>query len=298
MTKTTGVTRTPTSHSYFSQRLRLHYLDWGSGGAANMLLVHGLQDHCHAWDWFAGSFADDYGVIAPDLRGHGDSEWVRGSGYHQLDYVYDIAQLVRQGDLSPAVVVGHSLGGTLAALYAGAYPAKVSALIIFEGIGLWPGPSAGMGADARIRAWISNTRELAGRLPRRYDTLEEAYRRMQQANSHLSPEQARHLTVHGSDQNEDGTYSWKFDNYTHAFPSFGLTHEDTVAIWQAVRAPVLIVNASDGYEHRIGQDGTLRHFADVEMVTMDNAGHWVHHDRPEEVVALVRAFLRKVGGRV
>ena len=41
----------PTSHSYYSQRLRLHYLDWGNSEAPHMLLVHGVQDHCHTWDW-------------------------------------------------------------------------------------------------------------------------------------------------------------------------------------------------------------------------------------------------------
>jgi pimeloyl-ACP methyl ester carboxylesterase len=56
--------------------LRLHYLDWGNSEAPDMLLVHGLQDHCHAWDWFARLFTDDYRVTAPDLRGHGDSAWV------------------------------------------------------------------------------------------------------------------------------------------------------------------------------------------------------------------------------
>jgi pimeloyl-ACP methyl ester carboxylesterase len=151
-----------------------------------------------------------------------------------------------------------------------------------------------MSADERIRQWISGTRELAGRLPRRYGSLEEARSRMQQANAHLSSEQTGYLTVHGSDQNEDGSYSWKFDNYTHAFPAFGISHEDTVALWQSISCPVLIINATDGYDHRIGQDGTVKHFQNVEMVTLANAGHWVHHDRLDEVVALVRRFLRSM----
>ncbi|MDZ7686375.1 MAG: alpha/beta fold hydrolase [Gammaproteobacteria bacterium] len=77
----------PTSHSYFSQRLRLHYLDWGNADAPNVLLVHGSQDHCHSWDWVADALCADYHVVVPDLRGHGDSEWVRGAPYSSLDYV-------------------------------------------------------------------------------------------------------------------------------------------------------------------------------------------------------------------
>ena len=52
--------RNPTSHSYFSQRLRLHYLDWGNDDAPHMLLVHGSQDHCRTWDWFVEHFAEDF----------------------------------------------------------------------------------------------------------------------------------------------------------------------------------------------------------------------------------------------
>ena len=89
----------PTSHSYFSQRLRLHYLDWGNDSAPDMLLIHGVHDHCHSWDWLAQSMRDRYHVVAPDLRGHGDSEWSLGSPYAYLEYVQDIAQLVRQRHL-------------------------------------------------------------------------------------------------------------------------------------------------------------------------------------------------------
>ena len=86
----------PTSHSYFSQRLRLHYVDWGNPDAPPMILIHGGRDHCRNWDWVAEQFRDDYHIIAPDLRGHGDSQWMVGGAYSQIDYVYDIAQLLRQ----------------------------------------------------------------------------------------------------------------------------------------------------------------------------------------------------------
>lgn len=293
--------RHPTSHSYFSQRLRLHYADWGnpsqSAGAPapNMLLVHGVQDHCHSWDWFAAAFADDFHVVAPDLRGHGDSEWVRGSSYHHLDYVYDLDQLVRQRDLAPTlapmVVVSHSMGGTLAALLAGVYPERISRLVIIEGVGLWPGWDGEGGPRQRIDAWIQTTRSMAGRLPRRYDSLGEAYQRMHRANAHLSPERARHLTRHGSHQNEDGTYSWKFDNYTHAWPALRLPEADVVALWQGITCPVLVINGAQGYAHRIGQDGTASHFRDIQVVDVPAAGHWVHHDQLDAVVSAVRRFL-------
>ncbi len=187
--------RQPTSHSYFSQRLRLHYADWGNGSAPHMLLVHGVQDHCHSWDWFADAFADRYHVLAADLRGHGDSEWVRGSSYHHLDYVYDLDQLVRQRGLLPSILVSHSMGGTLASLLAGVYPDCFAALVIIEGVGLWPGWDGGdVPPHQRIDDWIRSTRAMASRMPRRYRSVEEACQRMQRANARLAPGQARHLT--------------------------------------------------------------------------------------------------------
>ena len=75
-----------------------------------------------------------------------------------------------------------------------------------------------------MRTWIDEQRGLSGRLPRRYPTIEDAWKRMQEENKHLSPEQARHLTQHGVNQNEDGTYSWKFDNYVRSWPPYDMTN--------------------------------------------------------------------------
>src|SRR3546814_2515031 len=63
----------PISNSFISQRLKLHYVDWGNESAPPLLLVHGGRDHCRSWDWVAERLADRYHIIAPDLRGHGDS---------------------------------------------------------------------------------------------------------------------------------------------------------------------------------------------------------------------------------
>ena len=201
----------PTSHIYFSQRLRLHYVDWGNPDAPPMMLVHGGRDHCRNWDWVAGELAADYHIIAPDLRGHGDSDWMEGGQYTTVDYVYDIAQLLHQTKMTPVTIISHSLGGSVSLAYAGLYPETVSNLVSIEGMG----PSPTMLADSpettsihvRLHDWVQNLRQLSGRLPRRYLSLEEAFHRMQTENPHLSEEQARHLTIHGSNQNEDGTYS-------------------------------------------------------------------------------------------
>ena len=65
----------PTSHRFLSQRLRLHYVDWGNSDLEPLLMIHGGRDHCRNWDWIAHSLREKWHIIAPDLRGHGDSDW-------------------------------------------------------------------------------------------------------------------------------------------------------------------------------------------------------------------------------
>ena len=133
--------------------------------------------------------------------------------------IYDLAQLIHQQELAPVTIIGHSLGGNIALRYAGIYPDNVRRLVAIEGVAASPEKTAErarLPRAERMHKWIEETRRLAGRLPRRYPSIDDALKRMQEANQHLSPEQARHLTQYGVNQNEDGTYSWKFDNYTRA----------------------------------------------------------------------------------
>lgn len=283
----------PTSHTYFSQRLRLHYLDWGNPGAPALLLIHGNRDHAHNWDWVAKRLRDRFHIIAVDLRGHGDSQWSAGSSYGVSEYVYDVAQLVHQQQLAPLRIVAHSLGGMVASRYAGTFPENVTRLVVVEGTGppLVP-PEQRPGPPERMRKWIEAGRALPGRQPRRYESLDAAFRRMQEANPHLSPDQARHLTIHGANQNEDGTYSWKFDNYVHAGPALDLSPEDVRLLWRNIDCPVLLVAGGESWQRTAIETGSLdAAFSDARHEIIEDAGHWVQHDQLDVFVELVSDFL-------
>jgi pimeloyl-ACP methyl ester carboxylesterase len=191
-------------------------------------------------------------------------------------------------------IVAHSLGGMIALRYAGIYPENVSKLVAIEGLGVSPrrlAERAKRSIAERMQSWISEQRALAGRLPRRYASIEDALGRMQEANRHLSPEQARHLTVHGVNQNEDGTYSWKFDNYVRAEPPYGMTTADKQALWQRIACPALLVYGKESWAFNPLDDGRIRHFRNARVVSIENAGHWVHHDRLATFLDLVEKFL-------
>jgi pimeloyl-ACP methyl ester carboxylesterase len=286
----------PTSHIYFSQRLRLHYVDWGSTGKPPLLLVHGGRDHCRNWDWVAEALRGDWHVIAPDLRGHGDSQWSLDGNYTMAGYIHDLTQLVRQQRLAPVTIIAHSLGGNIALRYTGIYPESVAKLVAIEGLG--PSPQVLRERTAasmaeRMDAWIRDQRQLAGRMPRRYGSIEDAFRRMQEENPHLTAEQARHLTVHGVNQNEDGTYSWKFDNYVRSRPPYDMRGRDIQALWSRITCPTLLLYGKESWAGDPTADGRARHFRNASVVGIDGAGHWLHHDRLDEFLRVVVEFLGK-----
>jgi pimeloyl-ACP methyl ester carboxylesterase len=256
-----------------------------------MLLLHGGRDHARNWDWVAQELRNDYHIIAPDLRGHGDSEWARGGQYALIDYVLDIAQLLDQLQLFPIVIMGHSLGGAVACQYSGIYPERVKQLIALEGLGppseqLRRGP-----AYERMQKWIGQMQAFAGRHPRRYPDLEDAVRRMQEANKHLSAEQARHLTIHGLYRNEDATYSWKFDNYVRSNSPYEFNMEDARSIWGRITCPTLLLRGTESWATDPEQDGRARAFQNTRCVNIQDAGHWMHHDQFDTFLRVVRKFM-------
>ena len=284
----------PTSHIYFSQRLRLHYVDWGNEDAPTLMMVHGGRDHCRNWDWVADELRHDYHIIAPDLRGHGDSQWMLGGSYTIIDYVYDISQLLHQTRATPSAIMGHSLGGSISLLYSGIYPENVTKLISIEGMGPPPGMFdmyGKTGPHARLEAWVGNLRQLSGRMPKRYPSLEDAFQRMQTENPHLSEDQARHLTIHGSNQNEDGSYSWKFDNYVRAFAPIGLSPEETWKIYARIDCPTLLIHGAESWASNPQDDGRSKAFNDSSVAGIEGAGHWVHHDQLGRFLDVTREFL-------
>ncbi len=238
----------PTSNSFTSQRLRLHYVDWGNPNAPPLILQHGGRDHCRSWDWVAQELARDWHVIAPDLRGHGDSAWAPDGNYETSAMVYDFAQLVHTLGHDEVSIIAHSLGGNVASRFTGLYPEKVRRLVNIEGLG--PSPELRAKREAagyanRFRKWIEDRRAASGRIPRRYPTIEAAYARMKEENSFLTDAQARHLTVHGASRNEDGTWSWKFDPYLNIWSFEDVPEERTEELWSAITCPIMLLYGLD-----------------------------------------------------
>lgn len=303
----------PTQHFFESQRLRLSYWSWGAvadpGDESQppLVLVHGGRDNARSWDDVAQAFADDYHVVGYDLRGHGDSQWATGSHYSVSDHLLDLIAFI---DVigGRASVVGHSFGGLLVTLAAGLFPERFERVVAIEGTGARIYRRR-VATPQALREWVERTRGYERRLPRVYPSIEAAAERMRAVNPRLSDELSLRLARHATrpaqraagggggaaaaaESGPDaGAYVWKFDNWVDARPPVELRPEEAQAIWADVRCPVLLLIGEDSHQRGQQDPRDASFFADGRSLVLDDAGHWVHHDRLPLVVDLTRTFL-------
>ena len=277
----------PVSGHFISQGLRLHYVEWGGKGVSPLVLVHGGRDHCRSWDPLARALSSDFRVIVPDLRGHGDSEWAKGSSYSLADYVYDLARLVSHLRLDRFALAGHSMGGMISLVYAGTFPERLTHLAVLDGVTVLPG-RAPKPIHEQIASWVAELDAIAARTPRRLAGIADAAARLAAYNPRLSLEQARELATHGVRENADGTCSWKFDDYQQARAPYRLSPEQHVELWSRIACPMLLLRGDA--TTLPDPQAALAHFRDARRVDIAEAGHWLHHDRPKEVLAQLQEF--------
>jgi pimeloyl-ACP methyl ester carboxylesterase len=283
--------REPISQFFYSHRLKLHFWDWGKNGKPNLILVHGGMDHARSWDRIAEAFLDDFRVLAPDLRGHGDSAWALGGMYSIAEYILDLSALADIVGDFPIYLIGHSLGAAIVMQYAGVYPDRARKVVAIEGFAPPKGLETPKPAHARFRDWIKTMRDCEIRVPHRYPNLEAACERMHKANPYLSHEMARHLTLFGSNWNPDGTLIWKFDNFVRDISLHNFNMEDTCEIWSQINCPVLLFRGLDSWTEDPNREGRIQAIRDHRLINVPNAGHWVHHDQTAFFIEETRRFL-------
>jgi len=278
---------------YESQGLRLHYADWGNEAAPPLILLHGGRDHCRSWDWVARALRPHFHIMAADLRGHGDSEWPRGSSYSMADHVYDLTRMAASVGIRQMSIVGHSFGGMISTVYAGAFPDRVLRLAVLDGA--FNPRASTLPIEQQFVRWAAELNRMSAATPRRYRTVEDAAARMRERNTRLTTEQAMHLARHAVKRNADGTLSWKYDPTQRVNPPYKLTVDDHIALRQRIACPTLLLRAGDSVAPDPAHNGILKHFRNAEQKVIAGAGHWLHHDKLDVVVAELRSFLG-VGG--
>ena len=283
----------PSSHFFYSHRLKLQLWDYGGAGKPPLILVHGGLDHARNWDFSARWFCEQYHVFAYDLRGHGNSQWASGGAYGLAEHALDLSALVdivrMEAPQEPIRIVGHSLGGVVSLLYTGVYPDRVKRLAVIEGWG--PPPRFFKPASERLRKWIEEIRGSEKRESKSYPNLDAAIARMKEANPHLRDEVARHLTVHGTNWNADGTLVWKFDNFARVFAPYGQRVDEVQEVVGHITCPVLLFWGMESWMSDPETDPRAQAVPNSRIVKVPKAGHWLHHDQLETFVSETLGFL-------
>ncbi len=285
----------PSESLFFELRgLRYHVRHWRGVPARRVFLLHGWMDVSASFQFLVDAMAPDWDVYAPDWRGYGLTSWSGADSYWFPDYIADLDQLLdRIQPESPVQLVGHSLGGNVGALYAGIRPERIARFVNLEGFGM-PATRADQ-APKRYARWMEELR-VESRL-RPYDSYAALADRLQRNNARLTRERAEFLALHWGKDAPGGGVVLRSDP-AHKLVNANLYRlDEAMACWQRATAPVLWIDAEHSEtrtrmslsEQELAERRAA--FTNVRQVTVQDAGHMLHHDQPERVSRLIEDFL-------
>lgn len=275
--------------------LNYHCRSWGREGAPKLFLLHGFQDVSASWQFTVDAFENDWHVIAPDWRGYGLTDWAGQDTYWFPDFLADLDAILDHFEPElPATLVAHSMGGSIASLYAGAVPQRIRKFVNIEGFG--GPPAAPEDAPRRYAKWL---RQIArGEEQRPYADFADFAERMMAENPRLTAERAAFLVQHWGKEEADGTVVRRADPAHKIVRPTPNRYDESLACWRQITAPVLFVEGANSrsvatlrskpeeYEERLAAFQTL---VDVERI--DDAGHNIHHDQPEALAKVSEKFI-------
>jgi pimeloyl-ACP methyl ester carboxylesterase len=269
--------------------LTYNVLEWdgpAAPGDLTFVLVHGFADLGHTWHEVAERLAPHGHVIAPDLRGHGDSDWISGGGYyHFMDYVADLDDVITQLARRRVVLVGHSMGGSVSAYYAGTRPERLTGLALLEGLG--PPDMATLDGPTRTAMWIDAWRTARAK-GSPMASIDEAVRRLMKHDDRLGVALARRLAEVGT-RKVDGGLIWKHDPLHRTFGPYAYRLEVAIKYWQRITCPVVIADGADS-QLTLAADELARrraHFANHRHVVVEGAAHMIPRHQPARVAELI-----------
>ena len=271
----------PREHTAEARGLRFHYVEWGETDAPAMVLLHGMSSMGRIWDPLARAFLDRYRLIALDQRGHGDTSWPGDPDYTTEDYVADFEALADALGLEPFVLIGLSMGGHTAMAYAARNPGRVTHLVPVD-----------------IRATIDferrPTRELdrivaeRGHMP--FEDHDAALKAMRLTNQTTPDDALRHRLRYLLKQLPNGQWLFKHDPRV----SFHWKPADLADELPKVPCPTLIVRGGRSQVLSEGAAERMRaKFPRAEAIAVEEAGHTVPEDTPDEFIEAVRSFLER-----
>lgn len=262
---------------------------WGDASKPPLLALHGWLDNAGSFDFLAPLLADDWQVVALDLRGHGRSSHIApGTWYHYVDYFDELRGVFDHFGWAKADLLGHSLGGTLASLFAALFPERVGRLLLIEALG--PLTTTLDDALPRLRRALDQQASFSSRRPLRvFPTLDEAIAARVLANN-LSEPAARAIVTRGV-QAVDGGYVWSSDPRLTLVSPQRFTEAEVMAMLSGIRAPTLLVLAepATSYLPTAMMDVRAAQVAGIRVQRLPGHHH-LHMEDAAAVAGLIRAF--------
>jgi pimeloyl-ACP methyl ester carboxylesterase len=284
----------PTSrHLSGSSGNRIHVLEWSRDGVP-LLLLHGFGNESHIWDDFAPAVAPYYRTVAMDHRGHGDSDWDSERRYGVEFLVRDVEAVRESLGIDRLVVIGHSLGGRIATLFASRHAERMAGLVLVD-----IGPDVDARGKTRIQLDIG-----ANQTPR-FGSIAEYARALTLAYPEAQPPAIERMARHGLRRCEDGRFELKMDPALRAVARPGAADSDAdeelaamspEAQWAAlarITCPTLVVRgaASDILSPDTADKMVDEVLDDGRLAVVPQAGHSVMTDNPDGFRDAITAFV-------
>jgi len=278
----------PASHHVVVNRMRFHYLDWGTAGRPPILFLHGGGLNARTWDVICLMMRPDYHCLALDQRGHGDSEWEPTSNYSHESQIGDIEGFVSKLELQKPLVVAHSMGGFAALGYALRHASTLSGLALVD-----VGPELNLSGSKRIRDFITQDRVL--------DSVEAFVERAMAFNPRRNPTLLRRSLLHNLRQLPNGKWTWKHDpnrmsmegDFAQERFARGQQILDNI---RKITCPTLVLR---GDRSDVFSDEQASRFAAAlphgRWVKVPNAGHTIQGDNPAALLDALMPFIGEIG---
>jgi len=268
---------------------------WGPDSARPLVLLHGTRDTSHTFQFLVDALKDDWRIFAPDWRGHGQTLCAGHNWFHDyladLDVLLDVLLPGQRVDL-----VGHSLGGNVASVYAGLRSDRVRHLVSLDAFGILPPNQAEF--PKLLSSWLRSDR--SPRPHPRYHSTEQMAQRLCSANPRLSRDKALYLALNLSRPLADGALTWQFavDRW-RSMPTLH-TLGEWIACWRGITAPKLWIAAADPLPGSLRSDPQAfefmcAHIAPESLIFLPDTGHNLHHDAPLPLAEVIERFLRGDG---
>ncbi len=286
------------------RHLNYHVREWGTPrpGQLPLFMVHGWMDVSASFQFVVDAMQEDRHIISPDWRGFGLTDVGEVDTFWYPDYLADLDALVDHFQPEGHIdLLGHSMGGTVVSMYAGARPERIRKLINLEGFGL--AATKPSQAPGRYAKWLNEVKAARqGEMNlRTYADSDAVAQRLIKTNPRLSLDKAQWLAQHWAQQNTNGEWEILGHPAHKVINPYLFRVEEILAIYQSISAPVLNVEASQNDLKKWWQGKykleefheRIKHIKDIHSVTIQDAGHMMHHDQPQILAQHIEAFLQQ-----